>query len=178
MTKNDFLTQINFLDPTVYIMRGIPGSGKSTIAQEVSDKLYSSKYICSADNYWKLLNDTYQFDLKKVPQNHYWCLRQFVEHVGHYETNTIFLDNTNTTLDEFSHYVKIALAFSYKVKIITVCANPEMGIQRNIHKVPADTIYRMYYRMRDPQNMQEIQAFIKKNKIEHIVIDSESDTVL
>jgi predicted kinase len=175
MTKPEFLQQVKFDQPTVFIMRGLPGSGKSTIYHRLVKKYFTenpchkSTIHCSADNYWTAIDGSYKFDLTRVPQSHHFCLRVFCEH-GMRMSHLIFLDNTNTSLWEFSHYVKIAEAYDYKTVIITLNISVETALARNIHNVPEKTIRNMYKRLNDVDNNLKLNAFCREHKIEQFSI--------
>jgi hypothetical protein len=173
MTKNEFLQQVKFDQPTVFILRGLPGSGKSSLAREACGKSYKRNAICSADSFF-IKNEEYIFDRPRIGEAHCWCLRNFIQnaHPGN-DINSIFLDNTNTSLWEFSHYVKIAEAYYYKTVIITLNCSPETSLARNIHNVPEKTIQNMYKRLNDVDNCLKLNAFCREHKIEQFVIDGE-----
>jgi ABC-type multidrug transport system ATPase subunit len=79
MTKYELLQKISFpiTTKTVFIFRGIPGSGKSTLTNEIASKTKDDSLVCSADRFWCLEDGSYRFDRTKVPQNHQYCLRKF-----------------------------------------------------------------------------------------------------
>jgi broad-specificity NMP kinase len=52
------------------IMRGLPGSGKSSLSQTISNK--NGYEICSADKYFVTKNG-YQFDKEKLDAAHRFC---------------------------------------------------------------------------------------------------------
>jgi predicted kinase len=172
MTKEEFLQQVKFNQATVFILRGIPGSGKSTLTKGIWGLLGRSGQVCSADHYWIQPDGSYKFDLSKVPQNHHKCLRMFCQAAGECE-KYVFLDNTNTTVSEFSHYVKIAIAYGYKVVIVTLNISVETSIKRNVHQVPEKTVKGMLERLNNPDNNLKLNRFCREHKIEHYSIDTE-----
>lgn len=173
MTKQEFLTQLDFSKPTVYILRGIPGCGKSTIINDVGNKTYRSWGSCSADHFWIQKDGSYKFDGKLVPQNHFSCLRIFIHRLTQDPLHTVLLDNTNTTIKEFSHYVKIAKAYNYKVVLVTLNVSVETSKARNVHQVPEKTIQGMYDRLNNTDNVLKVNAFCREYKIEHFNLDTE-----
>lgn len=167
-TKTTIDTVLNALPEGdwVFIMRGLPGSGKSTAARKIFDRY--GGFIASADNYW-IVGGKYCFDKNKVPANHHWCLRQFVKEIRE-GTGAIVVDNTNTSLGEFQHYVKIAQAYGYKVAIITFECTLADSMKRNTHDVPEQTIKGMWNRMFDYQ--AAISNFAAAEKIPTFTIDT------
>jgi predicted kinase len=119
------------------IMRGLPGSGKSTWIQENEPNFYSY----SADHY-HTKGGVYQFDPSKVREAHNWCLGRFAQGSSD-GCPQIAVDNTNVRAFEFAPYYRLAEAFGYQVDIVWVIAPIEKCILRNVHGVPPETIQRM-----------------------------------
>ena len=55
----------------MFLMRGVPGSGKSTIVKHLM-KMFHTDSICSADQYFSR-NGRYRFDQKQLKQAHEYC---------------------------------------------------------------------------------------------------------
>ena len=53
----------------LYIVRGLPGSGKSTFAEAL---VGSDFLVCEADKYF-IVDGEYKFDATKLRQAHEWC---------------------------------------------------------------------------------------------------------
>jgi predicted ABC-type ATPase len=184
MTKEEFLQQVKFDKPTVFILRGIPGAGKSTIEQMIYSRTTGPYNDCSADSYF-IQAGTYNFDRSMIGLAHQSCLRRFISCVQGYwpplyngvwniiKYSCIFLDNTNTTISEFSHYVKIADAYGYKTVIVTLNISVETSLKRNVHQVPEKTIRGMYQRLNDTDNVLKLNRFCREHNIEHFNIDTE-----
>lgn len=99
----------------VTIMRGLPGSGKSTFAKRLADKEPKS-IIVSADEYFVDANGIYRFDPSKIGEAHAYCLRRYIRGLLAGEIHVI-VDNTNTQIWEFRHYIDLAKAFGYEIEI-------------------------------------------------------------
>lgn len=124
----------------VIIMRGVPGSGKSTW---IARKYFPTKPIeCSADHYFIGKNGEYKFNPALIGNAHLACMDKFLQAI-HNQPKVIIVDNTNTQLWEFSGYLQVANARGYKVTIVEVMCDLEVAAARNIHGVPAQTVKAM-----------------------------------
>ena len=122
----------------VIIMRGLPGSGKSTYLNEKEP----TAVVCSADDFFVTDEGVYLFDPKKLPQAHQACMRKFLDATAA-RMPLIAVDNTNISLWECSPYVSVAEALGYAVEVIRVDADPEICAARNTHNVPIEAVRRM-----------------------------------
>lgn len=135
----------------VYILRGLPGSGKSTWANQYwSDNKHT--YICSADHYHINSEGQYEFKPDNAREAHNECLRRFVRMVTELTPGqaTVIVDNTNVSTFEFAPYYRLAEALGHTVKILEFRVRVETSIERNIHDVPPETIRNMYARWDSP----------------------------
>jgi len=129
-----------------YIMRGLPGSGKSYTAKEI----VGDGQIFSADDYWYIENpDKYQFDGSRLRDAHAWNQRR-VEEAVKADIPIIVVDNTNTTLKELKFYspmIQEALKKGYTVELVEPRTSWAFDVdecfKRNSHNVPLDVVQRM-----------------------------------
>lgn len=129
----------------VYIMRGLPGSGKSTWIKRYLEQRregVAQAICCSADHY-HMVDGKYCYDPKNAGLAHNKCLNDYLQQIG-VNTKDIVIDNTNTTLVELAPYVRIAEALGVEYEIIYLHCYPGTAIRRNTHNVPANTILAMY----------------------------------
>ena len=114
----------------LFIVRGIPGCGKSTVASQLVD---NSKNICEADHYF-MNNGEYQFDATKLGDAHESCRRKckLLMTIG---VEKIAVSNTSTTKKEFAPYVDMAKEHGYTVFFIIV-ENRHNG--QDVHNVPSE----------------------------------------
>ena len=116
----------------LYLIRGLPGSGKSTFAPIVCEN------ILSADQYHTDKHGNYNFDSSKVRESHEWCqerTRRFLE-----REQDIAVANTFTQEWEMAPY--FAMAKKYGTTVYTIVVENRHG-SKSIHGVPADKIEMM-----------------------------------
>lgn len=116
----------------VYILRGISGAGKSTFARYLQ-RTEEEVLVCSADAELDHGNG-YQFDSRRLPDAHKYCLRRFIDGVQK-RWAVIVVDNTNIVYHHFRPYVVIAEAYDYEVEIVTITVDPEVAAERTTHGV-------------------------------------------
>lgn len=119
-----------------FILRGIPGSGKSYLAKKILEE-YNVTYaghVFSTDDFWipntrKLLNEGVSvdeadeineyraaFDIDKLGYAHKNNQKLFSEACSN-GTTPIIVDNTNTTKKEMQNYCECAVMSGYEVII-------------------------------------------------------------
>jgi len=131
---------------TLVILRGIPGSGKSTAAEILADTGIAEDFgdptfkypVCTADDFF-MKSGTYKFDISKLGMAHAECQSK-VEMFMTDDTEKIFVANTNTTDKELASYYKLAKDYDYTVFSLIV-ENRHGGT--NTHNVPDATIEKM-----------------------------------
>ena len=121
------------MEKVLYIVRGIPGSGKSTFAKTLGGQHYE------ADMFFINENGEYNFDVTKIKDAHKWC-QSFVETNMVLEYPKIVVSNTFTQEWEMEPYFKLAKEYGYKTFSIVV-ENRHGGT--NEHGVPEDKLEQM-----------------------------------
>lgn len=121
------------MEKVLYIVRGIPGSGKSTFAKTLGGQHYE------ADMFFINENGEYNFDVTKIKDAHKWC-QSFVETNMVLEYPKIVVSNTFTQEWEMEPYFKLAKEYGYTVFTIVV-ENRHGGV--NQHGVPEDKLEQM-----------------------------------
>lgn len=122
----------------VYILRSIPGAGKTTLAEALTDNEKSS-VICCADDYFTDEEGNYNWDAEKIGSAHLWCQNLFVENLKD-GTEIIVAANTNTRTKDVNFYKVLAEEYDYKV-FVTVVENYHNG--KNSRGVPDETLDKM-----------------------------------
>ena len=118
------------MDKILYIVRGIPGSGKSTFAKTLGGQHYE------ADMYFVTPSGKYEFDPTKIKDAHQWC-QNFVKTDMTLEYPKIVVSNTSTQEWEMKPYYDMAKTYGYTVFSVVV-ENRHGG--ENVHGVPADKL--------------------------------------
>lgn len=112
------------------ILRGLQGSGKSTHA-----KLYNTKAICSADDYF-VRGGEYRWYGSGLFKAHKWCIRKCERHLKN-GTPRIVIDNTNVRARDLRPYQDLAKEYGYDVHVVIV-ENRHGGV--NSHDVSDEAI--------------------------------------
>jgi NEDD4-binding protein 2 len=126
---------------TLIILRGLPGSGKSTFANYMF-----SNNIFEADQYFYNEDRNYNFDASKLHLAHKYCQLR-VEHAmeanlisGGVYFSEIVVSNTSTTEKELEPYLELAKKYDYQV-VSLIVENRHSGVSK--HNVPIETIEKM-----------------------------------
>ena len=117
------------------ILRGIPGAGKSTCANVLSENAYP---IFSADDFF-IVDGEYVFNADKLHQAHAQC-KHNTEQAMIDNIEKIFVANTNTTKTEMKSYFELAAKYEYMV-ISLIVENRHGNL--SIHNVPNETLIKM-----------------------------------
>ena len=157
---------------SVTIVRGVPGSGKSTWVAEKFEKFgnlarpvwafYKSPEsiegvrpvdlgaIFSTDDAYLSEARVYEFDFRRLGEAHGTCLRKFTEYVQNTSNAVpVVVDNTSTSVSEVAPYAAIALAYGHTLSIITLLCDPAVAAARNTHGVPEKSVLAMDKRLRE-----------------------------
>lgn len=117
---------------SVFILRGIPGAGKSSVAEELFETAYPA-VICCADDYF-MHNGKYEWDANKIGAAHLYCQNLFKKHLE-LETSVIIVANTSTNERDVNLYRNLAIEHGYKVFVLTI-ENWHDG--QDVHNVPEE----------------------------------------
>lgn len=121
---------------TLYILRGLPGSGKTTIA------LFLTPHSVAADDFPGLYEGDYQISLQK--QSHEWCYSQ-VEEMLRQGLEKVAVHNTFTTRYYLKPYLKLAAKYGYSAHVLHSedVLLPRGKRTKSTHEVPSDIINSM-----------------------------------
>lgn len=124
------------------IMRGIPGSGKSTRSRELAGE---AGVIHSTDEYF-MKDGEHCWDPTRLGRNHMLNYQAFMKSVLAGVTPVI-VDNTNIRRRDFYQYETFATMHGYEVELVEVpMIDAKIAAARNSHGVPQKAIERMIAR--------------------------------
>ena len=125
------------MEKVLYIVRGIPGSGKSTFAKSLGGTHFEADMFFMKDG-------EYKFDMFKIKEAHKWCQDSVNTAMIMNNTaslnETIVVSNTFTQEWEMKPYFELAELHGYKVFSIII-ENRHGGV--NEHNVPEEVLSSM-----------------------------------
>lgn len=105
----------------LYLVTGLPGSGKTTFANTILDK----NSICEADNFFIDKDGYYKFDATKLKEAHEWCRNEVEIRMKDNQVNPQFypqiaVTNTSTQEWELIAYIDLAEKYDYEIHFVIV----------------------------------------------------------
>lgn len=121
---------------TLYLIRGIPGSGKTTFAKQLA-KSHPHSLHFEADDWFTNEDGTYEYRPDEIKDAHN-CCKHNCERGMVNANEVIIISNTFTRYWEMDEYFRMANKHGYQV--ICVIMN---NCFENIHNVPAGIVGQM-----------------------------------
>ena len=118
----------------LFLVRGIPGSGKSTKARQLLMEGLADVHF-EADMYFEV-NGEYVFDPSKIKDAHAWCQKETDAALA--TGKRVVVSNTFVKKWEASTYFDLAAKHGVDVEVIVATGN-----YQNVHGVPAEVLLRM-----------------------------------
>jgi hypothetical protein len=136
-----------FLGIDLFLIRGLPSSGKSTLADKLALRWIETDQFFVKDN-------EYKFDPALLPQAHAWCLQETKDQIEYflkfpkksqYQLNVI-VANTFATRWEMQPYIMLAKQHDLRLTVVDLFdggCDDETLFARNKHGVPLETFRTM-----------------------------------
>lgn len=128
---------------TLVLVRGLPGSGKSYLAETLRKLTDAEMRVCSADDYF-MEDGVYNFDPTKLPEAHLECQSNTFAFFS--IDDIAFVANTFTQRWEMEPYIRFVETFGLNLLVLNLFdagLSDEELAERNTHGVPAEAIARM-----------------------------------
>jgi tRNA nucleotidyltransferase/poly(A) polymerase/predicted kinase len=155
------------------LMRGLPGSGKSTRAKEIAG---NHGKIFSTDDYF---GDPYVFDGSKIAQAHQWNQDRTAKAMaaGH---PLVVVDNTNIKREHMEPYLKLAKQHGYDVSYEHSKApwawDEHECARRNAHGVPLAAIKNMKHSFDESAVSDLVDRMIESRDVPHEIRQATPET--
>jgi len=126
------------------LIRGVPGSGKSTIAKQISAATRASHF--EADMFFDLAQ--IEYDSALVSAAHKWCFGNTA--IALLTGTSVVVANTFVRMWEMEEYIRFAQHEGFPVDIIHCVGNFQ-----NIHGVSSDKVHKMRSTFQSNESIRE-----------------------
>lgn len=139
------------------IMRGIPGSGKTTKANELM-KASPDSVRCSADDFpGYYLSGSYQWSQETATLAYFYCRNLFLHHLAK-GTSLIVVDNMHIKKRDYKFFKKEAIKNGYEVEICEIPFDKtqvSLYTRRNLHGITEERMLLLINKYQPEENNHE-----------------------
>lgn len=121
--------------PKLLLIRGMPGTGKSTLAKTIKDDEGVPYFHVEADMYFTLPDGTYHYERSKAGIAHTWCQREAAKALE--KGLNVVVSNTFCQEWEMMPYIRMAETLNVPYEIIVL--EKEYG---SVHGIPEEVMQR------------------------------------
>jgi hypothetical protein len=144
--SNSSSEQINE-DKEVFIIRGLPGSGKKLLALSMEYKKYRPFSICYYNDFFYKYDGNYVYNRNDMDRALLYSYNKFINSISD-NINTIYVLGVFENPYQYQNYIDLAEANGYKVNIIEIfCPNEDYLFyfnKRSVHNIPMKVSLRLY----------------------------------
>lgn len=128
---------------TVVVLQGLPGAGKSKMANALWEVASRRNAIVSANEcFIELGQGKYALDPRYLSKAHGQCFFKYIDALRS-QKELVIVDNNNITTLEIAPYVLAAQAHKYVARIVRIEVPVEIAAQRCTRKIPISKIEEM-----------------------------------
>jgi predicted kinase len=157
---------------TVIFLRGISGSGKTTVSNILSQMLGAENVASfSADSYFTI-DGIYKFDIKKISDAHRDCVRSMEIALQSDTIRYIIMDNTHTQLWHLYNAEKVANQYDANLYYIDINVPDKahflLCLQRQRHNVPEEVLLYQWNSWEENPKSRTIPMYVSNEEMNKI----------